>query len=100
MTKAGDQKPLDFSRAVVSPTDSPSLDTEVNWVRITSHVMTSSERLPPPPPMFVGATTGTGEGKMLVFAAGSPRLSPGASLFGVLVAGLDKGHPQEVHRWH
>lgn len=27
--------------------------------KITSHVMTSSNRLPPPPWMFVGATTGT-----------------------------------------
>lgn len=48
-------------------------------LRITSHVMTSSERLPPPPPMFVGATTGTGGEKKLEFAAASPRLSPGAS---------------------
>jgi len=45
---------------VIAPIDSPIRQLRLIELPITSHVMTSSERLPPPPLTLVGATVGTG----------------------------------------
>lgn len=61
---SGFQQGCDFTHRLF-----PTKELRLIELTITSHVMTSSERLPPPPLMFVGATTGTGEQETSVPAA-------------------------------
>lgn len=58
--QANSWKALNFSSAVIVPIESPIRQLRLIELPITSHVMISSERLPPPPLTFVGATVGTG----------------------------------------